>query len=524
MKRRRAASTTPTFAEQWFDMRADYNMATSSRFRRSRTGVSGTGRTADYHYRTETGYLRMVELARDMDRNDSIVGSIVDRAVQQTVGDELTPEPKTGDDKLDTELKANWTDYAETPEKCDLAGELAHPEIVQLSLRQTLVDGDVVDVPTRDGPIEMIEGHRLRTPNRTKRNVVLGILLDEFRRRKQYWVTRDEVDPSAVVKVADVRPIDTRDRDGNRQVFHLYNPRRITQTRGVTALAPIVDVAGMFEDIQFAKLVQQQVVSCFAIFRHRETDWRPGGQNQAQGEQTTTTLDDGSTRLEEGLAPGMQIPGDPGERLEGFSPNVPNPEYFDQARMILQIIGVNLGLPLVMVLMDASETNFSGWRGAVDLARAGFRSNQRFLVRRLLRPDYKRNVRRWMAVDPAIRRAAGRSNIKIFNHKWNLPAWPYIQPLADAQADLLRVRNCLTSASRRAAERNIDWDDLSAEICRDNALLIERAHKTAEALNEKYPGLGVTWREVACLPTPDGVTIQAGGDEPAGGKKGAIAA
>jgi capsid protein len=208
----------------------------------------------------------------------------------------------------------------------------------------------------------------------------------------------------------------------------------------------------------------------------------------------------------------MQLFGDPGETLDGFSPNVPNPEFFEHARLLLTIIGINLGLPLVMVLMDSRESNFSAWRGAVQMAQAGFRSNQKFIVRRFMRPDYRRLVRRWASLDPAIRAAAGRSDVDLFAHKWALPAWPYIDPLKDAGADLLRVRNALISQRRRAAERNLDWEDLTAEIVEDNSLLIERAHQRAEELNAKYPALNVTWREVASLPTPDGVTVTAGGD------------
>lgn len=489
-------------------------MASSSEFRRNRSGVSGTGRSADYHYRSEGGYLRMVELARDMDRNDSLVGSIVDRAVLQTVGDEITPDPKTGDEGLDAELKTRHTAYAEDPEECDLAGELSYPEIVQLSLRDTLVAGDVLCVPTRDGPLELIEGHRLRTPNWSKKNVVLGVLLDAWRRRLEYLVTRDEIDSRSTVKVGDIRSIDARDEDGHRQVFHLYHPKRVTQTRGVTALAPIVDPLAMFEDINFAKMVQQQAVSCFAIFRKRGPSFMPGAEDAGkQGAQTTTTLSDGSTRLREEMGPGMQIEGLPDETLEGFSPNVPNAEYFDQVRLLLQIIGVNLGMPLVLVLMDASDTNFSGWRGAIQQAQAGWRSNQRFMVRRLLRPDYRRNVRRWMAGDPAMRVSAAKSDVDVFGHKWNLPAWPYVQPKDDALADLLQVRNCLTSASRRSAQRNMDWDELVVEIPRDNGRLIREAQRKVEELKKEFPGLDVSWREVISLPTADAVsmTLEAGG-------------
>jgi hypothetical protein len=184
------------------------------------------------------------------------------------------------------------------------------------------------------------------------------------------------------------------------------------------------------------------------------------------------------------------------------------------------------------VLMDASETNFSGWRGAIDQARLGFRRNQRRLYTRFHKPVYQTKVRQWMAADPSFYRASQRNGIDIFSHRWNAPTWPYIQPLQDASADLLRIRNGLISQRRRCAERGLDWDDLRREITEDNAAMISDAQEKAGELNKKYPGLNVTWREIANVATPDGVQIavnspdMADADEgaataPAAGKKGA---
>src|SRR5690606_12224239 len=118
-------------------------------------------------------------------------------------------------------------------------------------------------------------------------------------------------------------------------------------------------------------------------------------------------------RQVEGVSPGMEVIGAPGEELQGFSPNVPNAEYFHQVKLILQIIGVNFGLPLCLVLMDGSETNFSGWRGAVDEARKGFVADQQNLMRRLHRPAYKWKVSQWLEDDSALRKVAESGKVDI---------------------------------------------------------------------------------------------------------------
>ena len=264
----------------------------------------------------------------------------------------------------------------------------------------------------------------------------------------------------------------------------------------------------MFEDINFARLVQAQVVSCFAVFRKRELDFRGVG-DQQQGERSTESLADGASRTLEGIGPGMQIKGEPGEELTGFSPNIPNPEFFPHMKLILQLIGINLGLPLVLVLMDASETNFSGWRGAFDQAKLGFRANQRRFHDRFHRPIWRWKVRQWMAKDQAARKAAEKSGINPFGCLWNFPTWPYIQPMEDAQADLLRLRNGLTSPRRLHAERGATVEEVTTEILADNKASIIAAKQAAADINKQFPDdpNPVSWREMLFLPTPDGLTV-----------------
>jgi hypothetical protein len=189
---------------------------------------------------------------------------------------------------------------------------------------------------------------------------------------------------------------------------------------------------------------------------------------------------------------------------------VPNSEYFQQVRLMLQIIGVNFGLPLCLVLMDGSETNFSGWRGAVDEARKGFVADQMNLVRRLNRPAYTWKLSQFIqeTTDPAIRRAAKKLGDAIFRHNWNLPTWSYIEPVADAEGDATQLRNALTSPRRLHAARGKDWEEIAEESIADNAYAIERAAKQAAKINEQFPGSpAINWRDLIALPMPAGTTM-----------------
>ncbi len=504
-----------SMAEAFSDLRADYSAAKSSQYRRRRTGVVATGSGADWHYRVEADYLRLLEHARDMDRNDTVIGQLVDRAVTNTVQNGFRLHTDTGDEALDQDLKDLWHDWTHDPDQCDVMGELLFSDMEHLALRQTFVDGDIFALPLVDGQLQFKETHRCRTPTNTKKNVVHGVMLDENRKRLEYWFTKDNIAPyQAFNLVSNADRVAARDSDGYRQVFHVYNPKRVSQTRGVTALSPVFDPAGMFEDITFAAMVQRQVASCFAIFRKRSIDFQGGGPMALGPTTSSPPQADGTVETIQGIAPGMVFAGAPGEELEGFAPNIPGGEFFPHIKLILTLIGINLGMPLVMVLMDASETNFSGFRGAVDQARMGFRRNQKWFASKFHKHVYQWKVRQWIAENAAIRNASTRNGIKIFKHRWNPPTWPYIEPLKDGQADAFRLEKRLTSPQRLHAENGFDAFEILAETLTYNERAITAALEAAERI-ETATGVEVDWHELLTIGGVNPVTPMAEApDEP----------
>lgn len=513
-RRQSIALDHSSVAHAFEDVRNDYNAAKNSRYRRRRTGVQAMGSHADWHYRVEADYLKIMEQARDFDRNDVIAGRAVDCFVMNTLPHASILDADTGDKTINQELEGRWLEWAHDQDQCDLAGEYTFSDMERLTLRHAVVDGDCQAIGTDGGQLQLFEGHRLRTPSNTKKNVVHGVLLDENRKRLEYWFTREDVSCNATIsRVSDMRQIPVRSPDGTRQVFHALFAKRISQTRGVSAFAPIFDPVGMFEDIQFAALVKQQSASCWSILRERQLGWN--GPGQPLGETVSTeTVGAGRPRTIEGIAPGMELIGDPGEKLSGFSPQIPGDGFFEHSKLILTLIGINIGVPLILMLMDPSETNFSGYRGSMEQARLGFRHFWRRFVESWHCPIYRFKVAQWIADDPALLRASVNTAIKIYNHRWTPPRLTPIEPLKDSSCDLLRVRNALTSPRRLQAELGCEWGQIANEIVADNSLAIRRAKKEAARINKAFDdGAPVHWRELISLPTPDGVQIQLAPDQ-----------
>jgi capsid protein len=225
-------------------------------------------------------------------------------------------------------------------------------------------------------------------------------------------------------------------------------------------------------------------------------------------------------RLLQNIFPGMEVEGNPGELLKAFSPNVGGSDFLTHSRLVLTFIAINLDMPVHIMLLDPSQTNFSGWRGAIDQARIKWREIQTWLIDSLHRPTYLWKVRQWLVEDSPrgrMLRAAQLRGVNLFGHIWHPPGWSYIEPLKDAQADALEVGSNLNSPRRVLGRKQLDWKRICNETVEDLALFVRRAKQEAAKINSEFDDdQPVHWRELMASPLPAGISmaIQPVPDEP----------
>jgi hypothetical protein len=62
--------------------------------------------------------------------------------------------------------------------------------------------------------------------------------------------------------------------------------------------------------------------------------------------------------------------------------------------------------------------------------------------------------------------------------------------------DVARLGHLLISPRRLCAEKGVDWKDVLVAVVDDKVQLIETARAAAQQLNEKHPGMNITWRDL----------------------------
>jgi capsid protein len=377
--------------------------------------------------------------------------------------------------------------------------------------RATLLDGDIFGLPTHDGALQVIEADRCRTPGGTTRNVVLGVELDKQRRRVSYFFTKQEdLNPyQQIDRVGEFTRVMAYDETGEQQVFHVSTPTRKTQTRGVTAIHAVFDVAGMWDDTNFALVVKEQIAAAFGIFF--EQTQQGYGLNPQTGERTNETTGD-MTFINEGISPGQKILLPYGVKPFPYHPNITTQETRQHMRDLVQLIAVQLGLPLQVLLIDPTETNFSGWRGAMDQMKLIFRRRQKNLVAEFHRPVWRWKVRQWLAegkLGPTAEKLAQSG--KLFAHVWHPPTWPYVNPVQDAAADALRLTTGQASLRQIHAENGRDFQQVATDNVQDIEFWIGKAIEATLRLRQQFgdSAKDVHWQHLYYRDLPKGDTLTA---------------
>lgn len=472
--------------------RAGYAAAKPSEFRRLRTGLGGE---ADAHLGTELEYWRVREYARDMDRNDAVPGPVVDRAVSMILGTGIGMDPQTSRPKLNDELRRRWISWGEDPDAFDVAGKFDMAKMEELGLRHVLIDGDALSRPENEGPragrVQLLEGDRLAGSDPNGK-VVHGIEQDlEAGRVVAYHVLKRQPDTRrftgfrvpALGSENYVR-LEAWTKEGRPNVWHLMDPKRITQGRGVTRFRGVFDLLGMYDDILYAATESHQVAACIPAFITSVLDVEMGARGY-QNQQRSSA--DPVTRMAyEEITPGNIPRLLPGEGIQGVQGAGPPPQLEGHLRQLGRLTALNLDLPYTLAFLDTTGTTFHGYRGELDQAKRSCRRTQRWYSSAWHRPMYGWWVRRELAVMATQGWAddinAATKDGTIYRVRPQFPAWPYVEPETDVRADVMRVREGTDSARRVLGERGNDFDEILEEQVADRMKAIRRAEKAREDL------------------------------------------
>lgn len=431
------------------------------------------------------------ELLRDranhLERNDPIANGAIDTTVTSVVGTGLSLSSAVKGNiiglseaqtiALKQEIEFEFSLWAESPD-CDIARTLNFYGMQELVKRRVLVDGDaVVNMPrVTDGVLpynlrlQLIDSARLATPvglSDGKQDdgsyLFAGVSKNKNGAPSKYYIYKDH--PYGIGQTGnpeyDVK--DIYNSFGDKNILLLYHMLRPGQSRGVTFLAPVIELFHVKSRGTEAELTSWVIQGLLSVFIKTEKELEPGSSQKAR---------DGIT-----LAPGGVHYLEPGEQEPTFlNPTHPNSTYPMFMQELDAQIGAPLGIPLE-VLEKRFQSSYSAAKAALNEAWRFFKKRRYWLATNFCQPVFEAWLTEAVArgrikapgffKDPRLKKA-------YCSAEWIGDAMGMLNPLQEVNAAALAVDKGLITLQRQKLELNgSDFDDDQPQIKREQAYLRE---------------------------------------------------
>jgi len=346
-------------------------------------------------------------------------------------------------------------------------------ELQRMWYKRRMIDGDVginmigaISGGQAIHSIQTIEADRIRRGNNIPNDS--GIEFDRFGAPKIYFIgPRVKNKNDHKNKAAKGRGI-----PADRFIHYAHYPQdRAERERGASMLLPNFNLFDDLDEILEAMVLKVKKESFMGLMF--TTEGTPDGSLWGPEMETDRNSEDGATRRHVKMIPNMNLNLLPGEAAEVIESKSPNGEYLPFIRMMLRFAGTVFGLPLEMMLLDFSDTNFSGGRAILELSKKRFKCEQQ-----KMRMVSSRVFQWWLArhikhTDGFAALVPPMSEVSMpWAHRWGTPGWAYLDPVKEVQAQQRQLDAGLTSHQIILDDQgDIDFPDIIDQLGKEYKMM-----------------------------------------------------
>jgi lambda family phage portal protein len=429
------------------------------KYSRQRKGPSQLSGAEDY--RSNYDRVELMKRARDLAENVGLVRSILMKFASHTAAN-ISYQARTENPEVNTEVEAYW---AEWWDKCDISTRHTGSTMMQVAMMSMLRDGDFLFVLVRDSDgnlkIQGIEGDRLGDPFKvyTSSELIGGIHIDQrtgsptaydiYSRSIGDMYTYQATIPAS-------------------QAFHLFDPLRIDQYRGISAFhTAINDATDIHEIVGFEKMSAKVASSQSAIIKRNN--------NNASDLSSLTNDQDinGSAIKLEAIESGKISYLEPGEDIVfPDGPSRPSGAFAEFHKILLRNICLGVGIPYSFAV-DPSA--MSGPTARLEMQQAGrtFRRYQKLLDDKVLRPIKNIIIADGVARGLIEKNVGSRTTRGIFNFGANVS----IDLGRESASAISEFKTGLRTAADIYAERGQDFESSMRQRAIEAKLIKDLAEK-----------------------------------------------
>ena len=377
--------------------------------------------------------------ARDLVRNNCYGSKAIEIFVGNVIGTGINPQANTGSDVLDAQIMAAWEKWHPN---CDSDGDLDFSGMQAMVARSMFESGECFirfrDRTSESGlavplQLQVLEADFLdvsrNTPVSNGNYIRQGIEFDSENRRVAYWLWPQHPGENNYMRFS-MQSV----RVPAEQVLHIFRKLRPGQIRGATAFAPAMVRMRDLDGYDDAELWRKKIEACFAAFvvQNGGQDGPIVGNILTKNTNGTTGIASSPQKVEE-FRPGMIEYLQPGEDIRFGNP-ASDGNYESYERVQLHAIAAGLGVTYEQLTGDLSQVNYSSLRaGLLEFRRLVETIREHVLIPKLCNPAWQRFIDRAYV--------AGLISKQDYRVTWTAPKFEMIDPLKDAQADTLMIRN-----------------------------------------------------------------------------------
>jgi len=308
-------------------------------------------------------------------RNNGWIARIVNERVYQEVGNGFTPIPKTGDDKLNEQLRQLYDDLMY---EVDCLGVGSLHTIVSMIVKGRVMNGDGLAIfnripKSRQGdrvlPFELqvidasfLPYHHNEDLLENGNSIKHSIEVDPKGRRVAYHFRSPEKNTGEYVRIP------------ARRVIHNFIPDRASQVRAVPPISKAIPKASSFEAYNKAELTRKESRAAFTgtIEREAETDadykYHPVTGQPLNIDHSKIP----DAKVEAGTFINLLV----GEKAKLFETDDSGRGYPDYQRWQMLSISAFAGLPYELVTGDYGKINDRVWRAILNNMKRGIGHDQ----------------------------------------------------------------------------------------------------------------------------------------------------
>jgi lambda family phage portal protein len=473
--------------------------------------------------------------ARQMVRDNWAAKSVVKAFVRNVIGCGIIPVPQAKDaggkllEKTNRRLMLDFWDWAGDKQFCDVEQRqtfwqkqgLVESErvtvggsLIAWSYAPNCLPNGRIDLKKPVGlRLQSIEYEQLYTNIQSceGNEVRGGVEVDDCGRPVAYHVYTHN--PNDYLSRKQYAPV----RIPAERVWHIYRQERVSQTLGITELAPVLQDLRDLARFKDATLWRAIMESCIGVIIKQST---PGGTGGLSGITPRTSGDSGTTASgmrTMDFVPGMAAVLNPNEDVSSFMPQAPGSQYEPFTRLAVRSVAAGTGLSYGQVSRDFTQGTFSGQRQEMLEDSKEFDPLQELHALDWVCPAY----RLWVCLYVAEGRAPELPDFESAIARYAavdyvVPPKNSIDPKADAEANEKLLANRLISREELAHRKGMRLTDILTQLAAEkreaeaNGLTFPEDEANAPAPNGPDPELERIKAEADAY----GVAVRAGAVTP----------